>query len=138
MAKRKSSGGATNGRGKGDLSGLSVGDLQGEIARRQRRAGALHRRREKLLAKVRDIDAELSKYGGGKTGRVRFRNEKNLVDALYDVLNGKTMSVTEVADAVQKAGYKTSSPSFRTIVNQTLINSGRFSRVERGQYTSKK
>lgn len=47
------------------------------------------------------------------------------------------MSVTEVAEAVQRQGYKTTSPSFRTIVNQTLINSGKFRPVSRGQYTAK-
>jgi hypothetical protein len=61
----------------------------------------------------------------------------NLIEALGKVLDGKTMSVTEVSEAVQKAGYKTTSPSFRTIVNQTLINSGKFKRVERGKYTAK-
>jgi hypothetical protein len=64
-------------------------------------------------------------------------DEMNLVAALAKVLDGKTMSVTDVSEAVQKAGYKTTSPSFRTIVNQTLINSGKFKRIERGQYTAK-
>ncbi len=52
-------------------------------------------------------------------------------------VNGKTMGVSDVAGAVQKAGYRTSSPSFRTIVNQALIASGKFKRVGRGQYTAK-
>ncbi len=75
--------------------------------------------------------------GGGGGGGRRPRNDATLVESLKKVLTGKTMSVTEVAQAVQEAGYKTSSPSFRTIVNQTLINSGEFKRVGRGQYTAK-
>lgn len=47
------------------------------------------------------------------------------------------MDVTSIAEQVQKAGYQTSSPNFRTIVNQALISSGRFKRVARGQYTAK-
>ena len=56
---------------------------------------------------------------------------------MASVLSGKTMGVTELSEAVQKAGYRTTSPNFRTIVNQTLIKDKRFKRVERGLYTVK-
>ena len=47
------------------------------------------------------------------------------------------MSVTEMAEAVQAAGYHTESENFRTIVNQTLIkNPDAFRRVSRGRYTA--
>lgn len=70
--------------------------------------------------------------------RKRHRNETNLVEALQQVLSGKTMGVTEAAQAVQKAGYKTTSPNFRTIVNQTLIkNPEAFTKQGRGLYTAK-
>jgi hypothetical protein len=127
--------------GKGKLVELSVLDLRRELVRRQRSVDSLARRRERLIAKVADIDAQIIEHGGSPRGglalRKRPKNEMNLVQALSKVLDGKTMSVTEVAEAVQEAGYKTTSPSFRTIVNQTLINSGKFKRVERGQYTAK-
>lgn len=132
MAKRNSS-----------LSVLSVNDLRRELGRRQRRVGALIKKRDRLMSKVRELDQTIAELGGIARGgsfvgaRKRPKNETNLVEALVKVLSGKTMSVTEVADAVQKAGYATTSPSFRTIVNQTLINSGKFKRVSRGQYTAK-
>lgn len=70
--------------------------------------------------------------------RKRHRNDSNLVEALQNVLKGKVMGVTEVARAVQDAGYKTTSPNFRTIVNQTLIkNPQAFTKQGRGLYTSK-
>lgn len=70
--------------------------------------------------------------------RKRHRNESNLVEALQQVLAGKVMGVTEVAKAVQEAGYKTTSPNFRTIVNQTLIkNPQAFTKQGRGLYTAK-
>ncbi|MEM0983654.1 MAG: hypothetical protein AAGI17_06880 [Planctomycetota bacterium] len=77
--------------------------------------------------------------GGGalEPGRKRPRNTKKLPDALADVLKGKTMGVQEAADAVQAAGYQSSSANFRNIVNQVLISDKRFKRVDRGQYTSK-
>lgn len=70
--------------------------------------------------------------------RKRHRNDTNLVGALQQVLDGKVMGVTEAANAVQKAGYKTTSPNFRTIVNQTLIkHPDVFAKEARGLYTAK-
>lgn len=78
---------------------------------------------------------------GGKapgTRRGRGSNEQSLVSALHGLLRGKTLGVAEMSDAVKKAGYKTSSPNFRTIVNAALItNPDKFKRIARGQYTSK-
>lgn len=95
-------------------------------------AGGARRGRRKKAAAGRPRGR--ARAGGG---RRRPRNEMNLVEALRKTLSGKTMSVTEVAEAVQREGYKTTSDNFRTIVNQTLINSGQFKRVARGQYTAK-
>jgi hypothetical protein len=124
------------------LAKLSVGDLQREISRRQRGGKTLLRRRAKLAAKLAALDAQIAELGlragsNGHSGRSRPRNESNLVDALAKVLDGKTMSVGEAMEAVQKSGYKTTAANFRVIVNQCLINSGKFKRVERGQYTAK-
>jgi hypothetical protein len=129
-------------RASGGLVGLSVSELRRELVRRERSVGAMLRRRERLLAKVRQLDAEIAKHGGsvragGLAIRRRPKNDMNLVEALSKVLTNKIMSVTEVSQAVQDFGYKTTSPSFRTIVNQTLINSGKFKRTERGKYTAK-
>ncbi|MBY0310992.1 MAG: hypothetical protein K2W85_02880 [Phycisphaerales bacterium] len=127
----------------GSLSGISVSDLRRELGRRQKRVGSLIKKRDRLMGKVRELDQAIAELGGIARGgsfvgvRKRPKNDSNLVDALAKVLTGKTMSVTEVSEAVQKAGYMTTSPSFRTIVNQTLINSGKFKRVSRGQYTAK-
>lgn len=126
------------------LGKLSLTELHKEISRRRKTVGALERRRATLLKKLAALDAEIAANGGTSggraaragTGRTRARNETNLLDALKEVLKGKTMSVTDAAEAVQKAGYQTTSPNFRTIVNQTLLKKKHFKRVERGQYTS--
>jgi hypothetical protein len=60
-----------------------------------------------------------------------------LVEALESVLKGKSMAVTDAAAAVKASGYKTKAKDFRTVVNIALINSGRFRRVGRGEYTAK-
>lgn len=133
-------------RSSGSLKGISIADLQLELRRRQSGATSLIRRRETVAAKLAKIDAELAALGivsgRGKGavatgGRKRPVNEMNLVQSLQKVLKGKTMGVTEAAQAVTKAGYKTTAANFRTIVNQTLIKHKTvFKKVSRGQYTA--
>ena len=142
MAKKR---GARRG---GGLASIPVVQLQAELMRRERRIKGLVKRYERMARAASALRREIEALGGTVNGaarglsangaaRRRPRNEMNLVDALRKLLTGKTMSVTEAAEKVQEAGYKTSSTTFRTIVNQTLINSGQFKRVGRGLYTSK-
>lgn len=128
-----------------DLTEKSISELKTEIKRRERQLTTLHRRREKAVAQLQEIDDQISELGGTATGdspmsggRKRYRNDSNLADALVDLLKTQTLSVTQAAIDVQKAGYKTTSPNFRTIVNQTLLRDKRFKRVGRGLYTSGK
>lgn len=147
----------------GSLARIDTAALRRELARRQRRLGPLQRKQKVLLARAAVLGAEIAALGGDFEGMrrgpgrppklggpalatgqrtpsgKRFRNEMNLVDALASVLKGKTMGVTEVSDAVQAAGYKTTSPNFRSIVNQALINKKNkrlFRKVARGRYTA--
>jgi hypothetical protein len=121
---------------------MSIHDIHRELAKRERFVASLERKRASLLQKIEDIDAQIaanggsSKRGRGGPGRTRSRNEMNLVEALSATLQGKTMSVTDAAEAVQRAGYQTTSPNFRTMVNAALLNKKKFKRVQRGQYTS--
>lgn len=148
-------------RARGGLKSASLADLQAEFERRSRSVEKLAAKRESLLRELDEVDRQIRENGaipGGprrgpgrppKVGGIRAtarragvrrrpRNKVNLVDALHKVLRGQTMSVTDVAQAVQKAGYRTTSENFRTIVNQALIsNSDKFKKVARGQYTAK-
>lgn len=133
-------------RGTGGLGSLSIDQLQAEIERRGRGLNKLYKQHARAMAKVEAIEALIAKHGGETGGRAtrrvaggrkRPKNEMNLVEALQKTLKGKTMGVTEVAEAVQKAGYKTSAANFRTIVNQTLIKNPKiFKKVARGQYSA--
>jgi len=148
MAKRGSRGrGGSVRRTKsenGALEGVSAVDLQRELQRRESVLKRLHGRRRKLMDNLSTVEQQIAGMGGsargasgGGGGRTRARNETNLVGALSKVLTGATMSVTDIAQEVQRRGYVTTSPNFRTIVNQTLINSGQFKRTGRGMYTFK-
>jgi propanediol dehydratase large subunit len=127
------------GRSPRGLAGVTRQMLEAELRRRERSVRTLERKRDRHLGLAEQLDERIRQLGGssGSGGRIRPRNEMNLVEALAKVLDGKTMSVTDVAEAVQRAGYRTSSDNFRTIVNQTLIKSDRFKKVSRGQYTAK-
>jgi septal ring factor EnvC (AmiA/AmiB activator) len=123
------------------LNTMSLAELQQELQRREKGIRKLERRRERLLEDLAQVDTELASVGAlGAAGRIRRRprNDMNLVDSLATVLKGKTMSVTDVTQAVQKAGYITTAANFRTIVNQALIREKKvFKKVSRGQYTAK-
>lgn len=129
----------------GKLEAMATADLRAELRRRESTLRKLENRREKLAAQLAEVEGEIRGMGGtadiGVTARGqvrrRPRNEANLADSLVDLLNGKTMSVTEAAEKVVEAGYRTTAANFRTIVNQTLLRDKRFKKVSRGQYTAK-
>lgn len=125
------------------MSKLSWDELLAEVRRRERARTVALRQRGRLLHKLGTIDAHIRRLGGAAgagrlaQGRIRPRNTRTLTEALEHVLTGKTMSVTEAAEAVRRTGYATNSNNFRTQVNIALIKSGGFKRTGRGQYTAK-
>ncbi|MHA7814354.1 MAG: hypothetical protein ACX94C_13305 [Phycisphaerales bacterium] len=139
MAKKKKT--VTKKQSTSTPASMSTAELQAELQRRERNVRRLERRREKLIADLGEVEQALAAEGALSASggiRRRPRNEKSLVDSLADVLKGKEMSVTEVTQAVQEAGYMTTAANFRTIVNQALIRENkRFKKVSRGRYTAK-
>lgn len=134
---RRSAASADAPRSGSSLENLSVTELQMELARRRRGVARLERRRDRLTAELAEINAQIAELGGSSGGGGgRGRNSMTLPDALYQVLQGRTMSVTEAADAVRSAGYSSSAANFRTMVNQALLKDKRFKKVARGQYTA--
>lgn len=140
MAKRSSNNGET---GRVSLAGLPTTALHREIERRKGRVGAIVRRRDRLLAKAARLDAQISELGGPVSGRARGgrrgrgRAGTGLAPSLHSVLDGKTMGVNELMDAVLKSGYQTGAKNFRVMVNATLLKrKDLFKRVGRGQYTT--
>ena len=116
---------------------LSTKDIEAELVRRRKGLSSLVRRRDRLRAQLAEVEQSLRESGGEPGVRVRPRNTVNLVEALSKVLTNKTMSVSQVAEAVQRAGYQTYAANFRTIVNQTLLKHKKlFKKVSRGQYTA--
>lgn len=123
------------------VAGMTTAELHAELLRRGRNVRKLERRRERLLHDLAEVEKELASEGAlSASGSIRRRprNEMNLVNSLAAVLQGKEMSVTEVTQAVQQAGYLTTAANFRTIVNQALIREKKkFKKVSRGMYTAR-
>lgn len=136
MAKRTSS------RAERSPSNLSYTELQAALRSHEKRLNKLIRKRDRLLDSAAQIDAQIRELGGpmrggrGGAGRVRPQNEQALIPSLQAVLKGKTMSVSEAADAVRRAGYQSNAANFRTMVNIALTKKQFFKRVERGRYTA--
>jgi hypothetical protein len=145
----------------GLLVRLSISQITDEIARRQR---VLLGRRTAIESELESVNAEIAQLGSvnggsprrgpgrprgkgvaaqssGESGhqrRGRGGSERSLSTLLHSLLRGKTMSVPEMADAAKKAGHKSKSKNFRTIVSLALISHrNMFQRVSRGQYTAK-
>jgi len=128
------------------ISGVSMQVLQQELRRRQRQVIGLQRKRQTLLKRLEKLDEQLSGLGvgvatgrvaRGGTGRVRPQNKVSLVEALAAVLKGKTMTVSNAAEAVKKSGYKTNAANFRVMVNQAFIKHRNiFKKVSHGHYTT--
>mgnify|MGYP001797748407 CR=1 FL=1 len=119
---------------------MSTAQLQAEINRRQSGVAKLVRKRDRLREQLAEVEAEIAEAdpAAALPGGKRHRNATSLVEVMREVLSGTELNVTELAEEVQRAGYMTTSPNFRTIVNQTLIKYPKmFKRVSRGVYTAK-
>jgi len=67
--------------------------------------------------------------------RRKSRCPRTLKDYLWEVLDGKSLTVAEATQAVLDAGYLTKSNNFRAIVNTCLHVRPEFQRVARATYT---
>jgi hypothetical protein len=125
---------------------MSIGELRLELARRERQGAALLRTRQRLVARMLEIDRQLAALGiapttrgterkarPGRTGP-RFRNEAPLHEALAKAMKRRPMSIGEAIKAVRRAGYKSTARNFRLVVSVALANKKHFRRVQRGVY----
>ncbi|MCL4199335.1 MAG: hypothetical protein KJZ69_17730 [Phycisphaerales bacterium] len=139
---------------KAYLNRIPTVELLRELERRQAMAGEYEARRAAMEKELAAIDAEIAALQGASGTRVngaaprhirrsaaartRAANQVPLNMALHNLLKGKTMSVSEAAEAVRKSGYKSNAANFTTVVNLTLLKrTDLFRRVGRGKYTAR-
>jgi hypothetical protein len=135
-------------------SHFSVSQLEELLAERRTQIGVLEEQKDELRSQIGEIDRAIRLLGGQvsggrgpgrpaakvqRVGRGRAKNAKSLSEMIVEVLAGSgAKSVSDIASAVQAAGYKSKSSQFRNIVNQALIKDKRFTSPERGMYLLKK
>jgi hypothetical protein len=123
---------------------LSIAQLEQLLNARRSERQRLERERRKVSRRLDQLDARIRQLGGdgsrGRSAGGRVRNEHSLLAVLESLLSrsSKPMKVGDIAEAVQRGGYRTNSANFRGIVNQTLIKDKRFSSAGRGLYQMKK
>lgn len=127
------------------MAGMTISRLESMLNQQRSKKKELMKERSRIQAQLDKVDRQISSLDGGGGGGVslsgRARNSMSLVATLESVLekHPKGISVSDILDAVQAAGYKSSSPNFRGIVNQTLIKERKkFTSVARGIYALKK
>ncbi len=98
--------------------------IQAELDRRTAEVARLRPLRDALLAEVERLADAITRLGSVPHGKGPPRKGKNLVEALAEVLEGKTMTVAQATSAVRRAGYRTASPKFQQIVGRRLAMSG--------------
>jgi hypothetical protein len=107
--------------------GVTLVALQKLISNRQSELKKLQRKREKLMALVKDVDADIIKItGGGIVGRGRRRNNERPLRVYVEeqlTKNKKGMTLAELSQAILDTGFKTSSANFRNVLYQSLYNS---------------
>jgi hypothetical protein len=134
------------------LAGVPTTLLVREIERRRQRLQAAHVRREKLLAQIAALDAEIRDLDDEERPRVRDLTAAkakaapaiprqrqagsiSLGDALAAaVKTGQVVSPADAARLVMARGYRTTSRSFGADVSRALARHGGFRREGRGQY----
>jgi hypothetical protein len=129
----------------GTGANLNIAQLELILEHRRSELQKLYRQRNEWEKKIGGIDRLIAKLegedGSGRRGAGgRARNDRPLPDYMETALReaGGPLRVGDIAEAVQAAGYRSSSDKFKSIVNQQLIKDDRFIAVNRGVYKLKK
>lgn len=136
-------------RTRSGLAAVPSSRLVAEIDRRQARAADLARERDRLLKRVRTLEARIASEDLGPAsglvlraragrGRPRGATGQGLHAVLAKVLKGKRMTTAEAASAARAAGYRTSAKSYVRMVRNALAkHKALFVRDGRGIYTAR-
>lgn len=129
------------------LSDVPLVELKREIARRQKLLPKLIAQRDALIAQIAELQRVETALAGEPSVRSRATarpqrprraagNKTSLAEVLATFMKGREKAtVGEAVEGALAAGYKTTSKSFRSVVNQMLLKSPRFKSVGRGEFS---
>lgn len=126
----------------------SIAELEETLARDKKYLRELHakiqERRKQLIEEIARVNEEIAsltrEYGAPvKAPAVRRGRAKRLPQYILEVLKASPtpMTAKEIADAVTKAGYRSSSRKFVVLVRRTCHSNDRIRTKERGKFTVK-
>ncbi len=99
-------------------------------------------RRERLMAEIAKVNEEIASLSQElgdptRTPAVRKGRAKRLPQYVLEVLEAspRPMTAAEIADAVTRAGYSSSSKNFVGLVRRTCYLNSRIHTKERGKFT---
>lgn len=126
----------------------SIAELEETLARDKKYLRELHakieERRKQLIEEIASVNEEIAsltrEYGDPvKAPAVRRGRAKRLPQYILEVLKASPtpMTAKEIADAVTKAGYRSSSRNFVVLVRRTCHVTDRIRTKERGKFTVK-
>ncbi|CAG0977791.1 hypothetical protein PHYC_01598 [Phycisphaerales bacterium] len=131
------------GRGTG-LSGFSEKELMRELGRRKALAAKLRREHEALVRRLSMLEKQIATMERGAPSRLvpttfaQGHNQVGLPILLWKILQGKQLTVGQIAAAAKKAGYETTARTYpRMVGNALMAHKDLFERVDRGVYTAK-
>lgn len=137
---------------------ISLAELQTMLDEQKGRLADLKKKQTELQKELDEVNQEISVLegkgkgkgrrgrpagSGGKKKKVRRRRAKNkkpLKDFVTEVLesNKKGLTLQQVMDKVQKAGYKSKSKNFKNVLYQCLYHNDQFVLdSDKGVYTLK-
>ena len=130
-------------------SSLSVADLERMLNERRGELSKLEERRERIAAELAECDARIAELSGGavsrggrtrrrrRPGGRRVRNQPALKQVISEILqkSKKPLSLDDIIERVQAAGYRSSSANFRQVAYLNLFNMKRNGEVEHDSET---
>lgn len=131
------------------LANVPLAELKKEIERRQKLLPKLIAQRDALAKQIAELERMETALVGEPSVRSRATaghrklhrsasNKASLAEVLATFMKGREkVTVGEATEGAMAAGYRTTSRSFRSVVNQMLLKSPRFRSVGRGEFALK-
>lgn len=126
----------------------SIAELEQTLAEQKKRLRELQAKvqeqRERLTSEIARVNAEIASFSKDlgppeKTRRVAKRRAKRLPQFVLEVLKAspQPMTAAEIAEAVTKAGYQSSSKNFVGLARRTCYLNDQVKTKGRGKFTIK-
>jgi hypothetical protein len=119
----------------------TISELERLLNKQKKRMQELQKRKARLTAQIAKIDQQIGGLRGApapirKVRRRRKRRGRSLEQVVVDVLKGSPQpkSAAEITEAVEKAGYRTSSKNLISLVRQVCYKSDQIQTKERGRF----